>query len=173
VGHRLSIAGAVFTAIVLSWTTACGQASEVPRVAVTTTTISGFSVVTTSPPVSTNGFRLISVGDTVVLDGLDMTLQVRAYERVGEKHFAIDVEACGGENPAEDASINQDLFQLQITDETRRIRSVDMRRPALGKAPIQPSQCISGWTTFEVPGGQLPTSVIYQVPGQRPVRWTV
>jgi hypothetical protein len=88
----------------------------------------------------------------------------------GFKYVAAEVKGCSG--PAEkNITFEPAYFLLRLDDGTIRDPGVDAKKPSLNGGTVPPGKCLSGWVTFTVPEGALPTGVIYD--GSVRTTWTV
>jgi Domain of unknown function (DUF4352) len=91
----------------------------------------------------------------------------------GDGFAAIDVQACatGGSQ----GMFNPFDLTLQMPDNTRR-QETSGKQPALNVTTLNPSDCVRGWITYEVPANQRAASVVYS-PASAGVttvlKWTV
>lgn len=88
----------------------------------------------------------------------------------GNKYIAAEVKGCSGPNE-KNISFEPAYFLLRLDDGTVRDPGVPAKKPSLEGGKIPPGKCLSGWVTFTVKGGSLPTGVIYD--GSSRLTWTV
>jgi len=88
----------------------------------------------------------------------------------GFKYIAAEVKGCSGPNE-KNITFEPAYFLLRLDDGTIRDPGVDAKKPSLEGGTVPPGKCLSGWVTFTVPEGALPTGVIYD--GSVRTAWTV
>lgn len=87
-----------------------------------------------------------------------------------QKYVAAEVEGCSG--PSEkNITFEPAYFLLRLDDGTIRDAGVGAKKPSLLGGTIPAGKCLSGWVTFTVPEGAIPTAVIYD--GSSRTTWTV
>jgi hypothetical protein len=87
-----------------------------------------------------------------------------------QKYVAADVKGCSGPNE-KNITFEPNFFLLRLDDGTIRDAGVGAKKPSLEGGTIPAGKCLSGWVTFTVPDGALPTAVIYD--GSSRTTWTV
>ncbi|HYH52161.1 MAG TPA: DUF4352 domain-containing protein [Acidimicrobiia bacterium] len=88
----------------------------------------------------------------------------------GFKYIAAEVKGCSGPNE-KNITFEPAYFLLRLDDGTIRDPGIDAKKPSLDGGTVPPGKCLSGWVTFTVPEGALPTGVIYD--GSVRTTWTV
>jgi hypothetical protein len=87
-----------------------------------------------------------------------------------QKYIAAEVKGCSG--PKEkNITFEPAYFLLRLDDGTIRDTGVGAKKPSLEGGTIPAGKCLSGWVTFTVPDGALPTAVIYD--GSSRTTWTM
>ncbi|HET9769557.1 MAG TPA: DUF4352 domain-containing protein, partial [Acidimicrobiia bacterium] len=109
-----------------------------------------------------------SVTVAAVEDGVSAGRLFGAGE--GQKYVAADVKGCSGPNE-ENITFEPSFFLLRLDDGTIRDSGAGAKKPSLEGGTIPAGKCLSGWVTFTVPEGALPTAVIYD--GSSRTTWTV
>ncbi len=120
------------------------------------------------------------VGETASTDaGNEIT--VHSYEYVpptdiwqpdpGFEYAAADIEGCASPNLEGSAGFNPFDFGLQMPDNTRLQPDIGVKEPTLNDTTLTPGDCVRGYVTFQVPQGQVPTSVIFT--GTSIIKWAV
>jgi hypothetical protein len=88
----------------------------------------------------------------------------------GQKYIAAEVKGCSG--PKEkDLSFEPGYFLLRLDDSTMHDHGPPAKKPSLDGGTVPAGRCLSGWVTFTVPDGALPTAVIYD--GSSRLKWAV
>jgi hypothetical protein len=88
----------------------------------------------------------------------------------GQKYVAAEVKGCSGPNEKK-ITFEPAYFLLRLDDGTVRDSGPGAKKPALEGGNVPAGKCLSGWVTFTVPDGALPTAVIYD--GSSRTTWTV
>ena len=88
----------------------------------------------------------------------------------GQKYLAAEVKGCSGPNEKK-ITFEPAYFLLRLDDGTMRDSGVGAKKPSLEGGTVPPGKCLSGWVTFTVPSGALPTGVVYD--GSTRTTWTV
>lgn len=121
------------------------------------------------------------VGDKVVMGDDGGSVTVSAVEDdvsagrlfgagEGFKYVAAEVKGCSGPNE-KNITFEPSYFLLRLDDGTIRDSGPGAKKPSLEGGKIPAGKCLSGWVTFTVPDGALPTAVIYD--GSSRTTWTV
>ena len=121
------------------------------------------------------------VGDKVLMGGDGGSVTVSAVEDnvsagrlfgagEGFKYVAAEVKGCSGPNE-KNITFEPSYFLLRLDDGTIRDPGDGAKKPSLEGGTIPAGKCLSGWVTFTVPDGALPTGVIYD--GSARTTWTV
>ncbi|HEV7862457.1 MAG TPA: hypothetical protein VGR20_07140 [Acidimicrobiia bacterium] len=88
----------------------------------------------------------------------------------GFKYIAAEVKGCSG--PHEKNILFQpSYFLLRLDDGTMHDHGPGAKKPELVGDTVPAGDCLSGWVTFTVPEGALPTGVVYD--GSARTTWTV
>jgi hypothetical protein len=88
----------------------------------------------------------------------------------GQKYVAAEVRGCSGPNEKK-ITFEPAYFLLRLDDGTIRDTGAGAKKPSLEGGTIPAGKCLSGWVTFSVPDGALPTAVIYD--GSSRTTWTM
>jgi hypothetical protein len=88
----------------------------------------------------------------------------------GFKYIAAEVKGCSGPNEKK-ITFEPAYFLLKLDDGTMRDHGAGAKKPELAGGTMSPGKCLSGWVTFTVPDGALPTGVVYD--GSSRTTWTV
>jgi hypothetical protein len=88
----------------------------------------------------------------------------------GQKFVAAEVKGCSGPNE-KNITFEPAYFLLRLDDGTIRDTGVGAKKPSLEGGTIPAGKCLSGWVTFAVPDGALPSAVIYD--GSSRTTWTM
>ena len=88
----------------------------------------------------------------------------------GSKYVAAEVKGCSGPHE-KNITFEPSWFLLRLADGTIRDAGLGAKKPSLEGGTIPPGKCLSGWITFTVPDGAVPTGVIYD--GSTRTTWTV
>ena len=88
----------------------------------------------------------------------------------GQKFVGAEVKGCSGPNE-KNITFEPAYFLLRLDDGTVRDSGPGAKKPSLEGGKVPPGKCLSGWVTFTVPSGALPTAVIYD--GSSRTTWTV
>lgn len=88
----------------------------------------------------------------------------------GQKFVAAEVKGCSGPNE-KNITFEPAYFLLRLDDGTIRDTGAGAKKPSLEGGTIPAGKCLSGWVTFAVPDGALPTAVIYD--GSSRTTWTM
>lgn len=87
-----------------------------------------------------------------------------------QKYVAAEVRGCSGPNE-KNITFEPAYFLLRLDDGTIRDTGAGAKKPSLEGGTIPAGKCLSGWVTFTVPDGALPTAVIYD--GSSRTTWTL
>jgi hypothetical protein len=88
----------------------------------------------------------------------------------GFKYIAAEVKGCSGPHE-KNLSFEPAYFLLKLDDGTMRDHGAGAKKPELAGGTVPVGKCLSGWVTFTVPVGALPTGVVYD--GSSRTTWTV
>ncbi|MDQ1500240.1 MAG: hypothetical protein QOD57_1230 [Actinomycetota bacterium] len=88
----------------------------------------------------------------------------------GFKYIAAEVKGCSGPHE-KNLSFEPAYFLLKLDDGTMRDHGAGAKKPELTGGTVPAGKCLSGWVTFTVPEGALPTGVVYD--GSSRTTWTV
>jgi hypothetical protein len=88
----------------------------------------------------------------------------------GFKYIAAEVKGCSGPHE-KNLSFEPAYFLLKLDDGTMHDHGAGAKKPELAGATVPAGKCLSGWVTFTVPDGALPTGVVYD--GSSRTTWTV
>lgn len=87
-----------------------------------------------------------------------------------QKYVAAEVKGCSGPNE-KNITFEPAYFLLRLDEGTIRDTGPAAKKPSLEGGTIPAGRCLSGWVSFAVPDGALPTAVIYD--GSSRTTWTV
>jgi hypothetical protein len=121
------------------------------------------------------------VGDKVTVGGDGGSVTVSAVEDnisagrlfgagEGRKYIAAEVKGCSGPHE-KNLSFEPGYFLLKLDDNTMHDHGPGAKKPELQGGPVPAGKCLSGWVTFTVPEGAIPTAVVYD--GSSRLIWTV
>ncbi len=88
----------------------------------------------------------------------------------GMKYIAVEVRGCAGPNE-KNLTFQPSYFLLRLDDGTVHDPGPGTKKPSLEGGKMTPGKCLSGWVTYTVKDGSLPTAVIYD--GSSRLTWTV
>lgn len=88
----------------------------------------------------------------------------------GFKYIAAEVKGCSGPHE-QNISFEPAYFLLKLDDGTMHDHGPGAKKPELEGGTVPAGKCLSGWVTFTVPDGALPTGVVYD--GSTRTTWTV
>ncbi|HEY4409446.1 MAG TPA: hypothetical protein VGO87_06160 [Acidimicrobiia bacterium] len=88
----------------------------------------------------------------------------------GQKYLAAEVKGCSGPHE-KNLSFEPNYFLLMLDDGTMHDRGPGAKKPELEGGTVPAGKCLSGWVTFTVPTGSLPTAVLYD--GSSRLTWKV
>jgi hypothetical protein len=88
----------------------------------------------------------------------------------GNKYIAAEVKGCSGPNE-KNLSFEPAYFLLRLDDGTVHDPGAPAKKPSLEGGRVPAGKCLSGWVTYTVKEGALPTGVIYD--GSSRLTWTV
>jgi len=88
----------------------------------------------------------------------------------GMKYIAVEVRGCAGPNE-KNLTFQPSYFLLRLDDGTVHDPGPGTKKPSLDGGKMPPGKCLSGWVTYTVKDGSLPTAVIYD--GSTRLTWTV
>jgi hypothetical protein len=88
----------------------------------------------------------------------------------GRKYIAAEVKGCAGPHE-KGLSFEPAYFLLGLDDNTMHDHGPGAKKPELEGGTMPPGGCLSGWVTFTVRDGSIPTGVIYD--GSSRLTWTV
>jgi hypothetical protein len=88
----------------------------------------------------------------------------------GFKYIAAEVKGCSGPHE-KNITFEPAYFLLKLDDGTMRDHGPGAKKPELDGGTVPAGKCLSGWVTFTVPDGALPTGVVYD--GSSRTTWTV
>ncbi len=88
----------------------------------------------------------------------------------GNKYIAAEVKGCSGPHE-KNLSFEPAYFLLRLDDGTVHDPGASAKKPSLEGGKVPAGKCLSGWVTFTVKEGALPTGVIYD--GSSRLTWTV
>jgi hypothetical protein len=88
----------------------------------------------------------------------------------GQKYIAAEVKGCSGPHE-KNLSFEPGYFLLKLDDGTMHDPGPPVKKPSLDGGSVPAGKCLSGWVTFVVKEGSLPTGVIYD--GSSRLTWTV
>jgi len=88
----------------------------------------------------------------------------------GMKYIAIEVKGCSGPNE-KNLSFEPAYFLLRLDDGTVHDPGPGAKKPSLEGGKMPPGKCLSGWVTYTVREGSLPSAVIYD--GSSRLTWSV
>jgi hypothetical protein len=88
----------------------------------------------------------------------------------GFKYIAAEVKGCSGPHE-QNISFEPAYFLLKLDDGTMHDHGPGAKKPELEGGTVPAGKCLSGWVTFTVPDGALPTGVVYD--GSARTTWTV
>ena len=88
----------------------------------------------------------------------------------GMKYIAVEVRGCAGPNE-KNLTFQPSYFLLRLDDGTVHDPGPGTKKPSLDGGKMPPGKCLSGWVTYTVKDGSLPTAVIYD--GSTRLIWTV
>jgi len=109
-----------------------------------------------------------SVAVTAVEDNVSAGRLFGAGE--GNKYIAAEVKGCSGPNE-KNLGFEPAYFLLRLDDGTVHDPGASAKKPSLEGGKVPAGKCLSGWVTFTVREGALPTGVIYD--GSSRLTWTV
>jgi hypothetical protein len=121
------------------------------------------------------------VGDKVTMGSDGGSVTVSAVENdvsagrlfgagKGFKYIAAEVKGCSGPHE-KNLSFEPAYFLLKLDDGTMHDHGAGAKKPELAGGTVPAGKCLSGWVTFTVPDGALPTGVVYD--GSSRTTWTV
>jgi len=88
----------------------------------------------------------------------------------GMKYIAVEVKGCSGPNE-KNLTFQPSYFLLRLDDGTVHDPGPGAKKPSLEGGKMLPGKCLSGWVTYTMKDGSLPTAVIYD--GSSRLTWTV
>lgn len=88
----------------------------------------------------------------------------------GMKYIAVEVRGCSGPDE-KNLTFQPSYFLLRLDDGTVHDPGPGTKKPSLDGGKMLPGKCLSGWVTYTVKEGSLPTAVIYD--GSSRLTWTV
>ena len=88
----------------------------------------------------------------------------------GFKYIAAEVKGCSGPHE-QNISFEPAYFLLKLDDGTMHDHGAGAKKPEMEGGTVPAGRCLSGWVTFTVPEGALPTGVVYD--GSARTTWTV
>ena len=88
----------------------------------------------------------------------------------GMKYIAVEVRGCSGPNE-KNLTFQPSYFLLRLDDGTVHDPGPGVKKPSLDGGKMLPGKCLSGWVTYTVKDGSLPTAVIYD--GSSRLTWIV
>jgi hypothetical protein len=88
----------------------------------------------------------------------------------GQKYIAAEVKGCSGPNE-KNLSFEPQYFLLRLDDGTMHDPGPPAKKPSLDGGAVPAGKCLSGWVTFVVKEGSLPTGVVYD--GSSRLSWAV
>lgn len=88
----------------------------------------------------------------------------------GMKYIAVEVKGCSGPNE-KNLTFQPSYFLLRLDDGTVHDPGPGVKKPSLDGGKMLPGKCLSGWVTYTVKEGSLPTAVIYD--GSSRLTWIV
>lgn len=88
----------------------------------------------------------------------------------GQKYIAAEVKGCSGPHE-KNLSFEPAYFLLKLDDGTMHDPGPPAKKPSLQGGTVPAGKCLSGWVTFVVKDGSLPTAVVYD--GSSRLTWTV
>jgi len=88
----------------------------------------------------------------------------------GMKYIAVEVRGCSGPNE-KNLTFQPSYFLLRLDDGTVHDPGPGVKKPSLEGGKMPPGKCLSGWVTYTVKDGSLPTAVIYD--GSSRLTWIV
>jgi hypothetical protein len=88
----------------------------------------------------------------------------------GFKYIGAEVKGCSGPHE-QNISFEPAYFLLKLDDGTMHDHGPGAKKPELEGGTVPAGKCLSGWVTFTVPDGALPTGVVYD--GSTRTTWTV
>jgi hypothetical protein len=88
----------------------------------------------------------------------------------GFKYIAAEVKGCSGPHES-NITFEPAYFLLKLDDGTMHDHGPGAKKPELEGGTVPAGKCLSGWVTFTVPDGALPTGVVYD--GSSRTTWTV
>ena len=88
----------------------------------------------------------------------------------GQKYIAVEVKGCSGPNE-KNLSFEPSYFLLRLDDGTVHDPGPGAKKPSLEGGKMLSGKCLSGWITYTVRDGSLPTAVIYD--GSSRLTWSV
>ena len=86
------------------------------------------------------------------------------------KYVAAEVKGCSGPHE-KNLTFDASYFMLKLDDGTVQDHGPGAKKPELDGGTVPAGKCLSGWVTFTVPDGSLPTAVQYD--GSSRLTWTV
>lgn len=121
------------------------------------------------------------VGDKVKVGGDGGSVTVSAVEdnvsagRLfgagdGMKYIAVEVKGCSGPNE-KNLTFEPAYFLLRLDDGTVHDPGPSAKKPALEGGTMPTGKCLSGWVTYTVRDGSLPSAVLYD--GSSRLTWSV
>lgn len=88
----------------------------------------------------------------------------------GFKYIGAEVKGCSGPNE-KNITFEPAYFLLKLDDGTMHDHGPGAKKPELEGGTVPAGKCLSGWVTFTVPEGALPTGVVYD--GSTRTTWTM
>jgi hypothetical protein len=88
----------------------------------------------------------------------------------GFKYIAVEVKGCAGPHE-KNITFEPAYFLLRLDDGTVHDPGPGVKKPSLEGGTVPTGKCLSGWVTYTVKDGGLPTGVIYD--GSVRTTWTV
>jgi hypothetical protein len=88
----------------------------------------------------------------------------------GMKYIAIEVKGCSGPNE-KNLTFEPSYFLLRLDDGTVHDPGPGAKKPSLEGGKMNPGKCLSGWVTYTVKDGSLPSAVVYD--GSSRLTWSI
>ena len=123
-------------------------------------------------PVVGDKVEMGSDGGSVTVVAVEDNVSAGRLFGAGEdqKYVAAEVKGCSGPHE-KNITFEPAYFLLRLDDGTIRDTGAGAKKPSLEGGTIPAGKCLSGWVTFAVPDGALPTAVIYD--GSSRTTWTM
>lgn len=100
-----------------------------------------------------------------------------SHPKDGKRYMVADVEGCANNNAQPNSvEMNPFYFEMQMPDNTRVKPNISEWEPALHQQELSPGDCVRGFVTYQVPIGQAPKYIHFDMaaePQEKETRWVV